>query len=90
MPEVPTLREAGFNDTEASARFGVVTPARTPRAAIAALNRAINDALRRPTRSTSRVPSARSRCRAARHSAASSRTSARWIPVAKALGVRAE
>lgn len=48
MPEVPTLRELGFNDTEASAWFGVVTPARTPRAAIAALNQAINDALRRP------------------------------------------
>ncbi|AOY91212.1 hypothetical protein BKK79_04785 [Cupriavidus sp. USMAA2-4] len=32
MPEVPTLRELGFNDTEASAWFGVVAPARTPRA----------------------------------------------------------
>ncbi|AOZ05637.1 Bug family tripartite tricarboxylate transporter substrate binding protein [Cupriavidus malaysiensis] len=69
MPEVPTLRELGFNDTEASAWFGVVAPARTPRAIGAqpmmpgspeAFGRFVED------------------------------ERARWIPVAKALGVGAE
>jgi tripartite-type tricarboxylate transporter receptor subunit TctC len=48
LPEVPTLKEAGYGDAEASAWFGVVAPAKTPPAAIEELNRAINEALKKP------------------------------------------
>lgn len=41
LPEVPTTAEAGFPTVEATAWFGVVAPARTPRPAIARLNREI-------------------------------------------------
>lgn len=48
LPNVPTLKEAGYGGAEASAWFGVVAPARTPAATIASVNRAINDALKKP------------------------------------------
>jgi tripartite-type tricarboxylate transporter receptor subunit TctC len=48
LPNVPTLKEAGFAGAEASAWFGVMAPARTPAATVAALNHAINDALKKP------------------------------------------
>jgi tripartite-type tricarboxylate transporter receptor subunit TctC len=41
LPDVPTTAEAGFPSVEATAWFGVVAPARTPRPAIERLNREI-------------------------------------------------
>jgi tripartite-type tricarboxylate transporter receptor subunit TctC len=48
LPNVPTLKEAGFPGAEASAWFGVVAPKGTSPEAVAALNRAINEALKKP------------------------------------------
>lgn len=48
LPNVPTLREAGFAGAEASAWFGVMAPAETPASTVTALNVAINEALKKP------------------------------------------
>ena len=48
LPDVPTLKELGFANTEASAWFGVVAPAKTPAAAVNELNKAVNEALKKP------------------------------------------
>ncbi len=48
LPEVPTTAEAGFPSVEATAWFGVVAPARTPRPVIARLNREIEAILADP------------------------------------------
>ncbi|MCC2673163.1 MAG: Uncharacterized protein K0R58_110 [Ramlibacter sp.] len=48
LPNVPTLKEAGFPGAEASAWFGVMAPAKTPPEAVNAMNRAINEALKKP------------------------------------------
>ncbi|MCX8133989.1 MAG: tripartite tricarboxylate transporter substrate binding protein [Roseococcus sp.] len=48
LPEVPTTAEAGFPTVEATAWFGVVAPARTPRPVIARLNREIEAILADP------------------------------------------
>jgi tripartite-type tricarboxylate transporter receptor subunit TctC len=48
LPEVPTTAEAGFPSVEATAWFGVVAPARTPRPAVERLNREIEAILADP------------------------------------------
>jgi tripartite-type tricarboxylate transporter receptor subunit TctC len=48
MPEVPTFREAGIADIEATAWIGIVVPARTPAPIVARLNREIAAILREP------------------------------------------
>jgi tripartite-type tricarboxylate transporter receptor subunit TctC len=48
LPNVPTLKEAGYPNAEASAWFGVVAPAHTPAAIVTEMNKAINEALRKP------------------------------------------
>jgi tripartite-type tricarboxylate transporter receptor subunit TctC len=48
LPDVPTTAEAGFPTVEATAWFGVVAPARTPRPVIARLNREIEAILADP------------------------------------------
>ena len=48
LPEVPTLREAGFDGIPAYLWFGLLAPARTPRAVIEKLNGAVNEGLRSP------------------------------------------
>jgi tripartite-type tricarboxylate transporter receptor subunit TctC len=48
MPDVPTFREAGIPDIEATAWIGIVVPARTPQAIIDRLNREIVAILRDP------------------------------------------
>lgn len=48
LANVPTLKEAGFPGAEASAWFGVMAPAKTPPEAVNTLNRAINEALKKP------------------------------------------
>src|SRR5262249_14919394 len=45
LPEVPTLIESGFAGTSFMAAFGMVAPARTPRAIVQKLNAAINASL---------------------------------------------
>jgi tripartite-type tricarboxylate transporter receptor subunit TctC len=48
LPEVPTISEAGLPGFESSAWFGLVAPARTPRAIVDRLNSRITEFLREP------------------------------------------
>lgn len=48
LPDVPTFAELGFSDVVADNWSGVLAPARTPPAAIAKLNAALNAAVRDP------------------------------------------
>ncbi|MEO6362634.1 MAG: Bug family tripartite tricarboxylate transporter substrate binding protein [Caldimonas sp.] len=92
MPEVPTFREAGLVGVEGTSWFAVYAPARTPPATIAQLNAAINKALTsadvrerftklglEPTGGTPADLSARM-----------AQDTARWAPVVKASGFRAD
>ena len=48
LPDVPTLAEQGYPNTDASNWYGLFAPARTPGAVIAKLNDAVNAALNDP------------------------------------------
>jgi tripartite-type tricarboxylate transporter receptor subunit TctC len=48
LPDVPTLAEQGFPNTDASNWYALLAPAKTPEAVIAKLNKAVNDALNDP------------------------------------------
>jgi tripartite-type tricarboxylate transporter receptor subunit TctC len=48
LPQVPTMRQAGFDGIELDAWFGLVAPAGTPDAVIDKLNSAFVDAIRHP------------------------------------------
>lgn len=48
LPDIPTFKEAGILDVEATAWIGIVAPAKTPPTVIDALNRAFVAALRDP------------------------------------------
>ena len=48
MPDVPTFREAGIADIEATAWIGIVVPAKTPAPIVERLNREIAAILREP------------------------------------------
>jgi tripartite-type tricarboxylate transporter receptor subunit TctC len=48
LPDVPTLAEQGYPNTEASNWYALLAPAKTPPAVIAKLNKAVNDALDDP------------------------------------------
>ena len=92
LPDVPTLKEAGYPNVEASAWFGVVAPAQTPPALVAELNRAINEALKKPElqdklRAIGAQPMPGSPEVFGKFIADER---ARWIPLAKSLGVKAD
>ena len=42
LPDVPTVREAGFKGFEATAWYAIVAPAGTPPEIVAKVNRAVN------------------------------------------------
>ena len=48
LPNVPTLAEQGYPNTDASNWYALLAPAKTPPAVIAKLNKAVNDALADP------------------------------------------
>jgi tripartite-type tricarboxylate transporter receptor subunit TctC len=48
LPDVPTLAEQGYPNTEASNWYALLAPAKTPPAVIAKLNKAVGDALNDP------------------------------------------
>jgi tripartite-type tricarboxylate transporter receptor subunit TctC len=48
LPDVPTLAEQGYPNTDASNWYALLAPAKTPPAVIAKLNKAVNDALNDP------------------------------------------
>ncbi len=92
LPDVPTMKELGFANTEASAWFGVVAPAKTPAAAVSELNKAINEALKKPElleklRNIGAVPMPGSPEVFAKFIADER---SKWIPLAKSLGVKAD
>lgn len=92
LPDVPTLKEAGFGNAEASAWFGVVAPAKTPAAAVTEMNRAINEALKKPElveklRNIGAQPMPGSPEVFGKFIADER---SRWIPLAKSLGVKAD
>ncbi|WP_394682448.1 Bug family tripartite tricarboxylate transporter substrate binding protein [uncultured Comamonas sp.] len=92
LPQVPTLAELGFGDTEASAWFGVVARSGTPADAVARMARAIHQSLAKPEvqerlRRIGAQPMAGSTAEWGQF-VASERE--RWIPVAQKLGIRAE
>ncbi len=92
LPQVPTLAELGFGDTEASAWFGVVARSGTPTDAVARMARAIHQSLAKPEvqerlRRIGAQPMAGSTAEWGQF-VASERE--RWIPVAQKLGIRAE
>ncbi|WP_429950444.1 Bug family tripartite tricarboxylate transporter substrate binding protein [Comamonas sediminis] len=92
LPQVPTLAELGFGDTEASAWFGVVARSGTPADAVARMARAIHQSLAKAEvqerlRRIGAQPMAGSTAEWGQF-VASERE--RWIPVAQKLGIRAE
>jgi tripartite-type tricarboxylate transporter receptor subunit TctC len=48
LPDVPTLAEQGYPNTEASNWYALLAPAKTPPTVIAKLNKAVSDALNDP------------------------------------------
>ena len=48
LPDVPTMKEAGYPSFVIENWYGVLTPAKTPAALVARLNTALNHALRQP------------------------------------------
>ena len=48
LPDVPTLAEQGFPNTDASNWYALLAPAKTPPDVIAKLNKAVDDALKDP------------------------------------------
>src|ERR1700685_241835 len=48
LPDVPTLAEQGYPNTQASNWYALLAPAKTPPAVIGKLNKAVNDALNDP------------------------------------------
>jgi len=48
LPDVPTLAEQGYPNTDASNWYGLLAPAKTPRTAIEKINAAVNAALNDP------------------------------------------
>ncbi len=48
LPDVPTLAEQGYRNTDASNWYALLAPAKTPPDAIAKLNKAVNDVLKDP------------------------------------------
>jgi len=48
LPDVPTLAEQGYPNTDASNWYALLAPAKTPPTVIARLNKAVNDALNDP------------------------------------------
>ena len=92
LPDVPTFAEAGLAGVEGTAWFGVYAPARTPEATVRQLNAAINKALanadlRERLTKLGLEPAGGS---AADLGARMAQDTARWGPVVKASGFRAD
>jgi tripartite-type tricarboxylate transporter receptor subunit TctC len=92
LPDVPTFKESGFPNIVASGWFAMYAPAKTPAPAIEAMNRALNKALTHPDvldrfgklalEAGGGSPSDLTRLEQA--------STARWAPVVKATGFRAD
>ena len=92
LPDVPTFKESGYPNIVASGWFAMYAPAKTPAPAIEAMNRALNKALTNPEvldrfgklalEAGGGSPADLTRLEQA--------STARWAPVVKATGFRAD
>ncbi|QNP60683.1 Bug family tripartite tricarboxylate transporter substrate binding protein [Paenacidovorax monticola] len=92
LPQIPTMEELGYKGLVASAWFGVMARTGTPQPAIDALNKAINEALRKPElieklRNIGAQPMPGTQQQFAQFITAERQ---QWMPLAKALGVKAD
>lgn len=92
LPDVPTAKELGYPGLEAAAWFGVMARVGTPQAAIDAMNRAINEALKKPElveklRRIGAQPMPGSQQQFAQFIDGERK---QWMPLAKSLGVKAD
>ncbi|WP_295374398.1 tripartite tricarboxylate transporter substrate binding protein [uncultured Pseudacidovorax sp.] len=92
LPDVPTAAELGYPGLEAAAWFGLMARTGTPTAAIERMNRAVNDALKKPElveklRNIGAQPMPGTQQQFAAFIDGERKL---WMPLAKSLGVRAD
>jgi len=92
LPDVPTLKEQGYPNMVAQGWFGMYAPAKTPQAAIDAANRALNKALTQPEvlDRFAKLGLEAAGSSPADLTALERSSTARWAPVVKATGFRAD
>ena len=92
LPDVPTFKESGFPNIVASGWFAMYAPAKTPAASIEAINRALNKALTHPEvlDRFGRLALEAGGGSPADLRALEQASTARWAPVVKATGFRAD
>ena len=92
LPDVPTFKESGFPNIVASGWFAMYAPAKTPAASIEAINRALNKALTHPEvlDRFSKLALEAGGGSAADLTKLEQASTARWAPVVKATGFRAD
>jgi tripartite-type tricarboxylate transporter receptor subunit TctC len=92
LPEVPTFAESGLSGVEGTAWFAVYAPAKTPDATLRQLNGAINRALVSPElrERFTRLGLEPTGGTPAELAARMADDSARWAPIVKASGFRAD
>lgn len=92
LPDVPTFRESGYPNIVASGWFGMYAPARTPAPLIDSYNRALNKALGHPEvlDRFARLALEPGSGTAADLTKLEQASTARWAPVVKATGFRAD
>ena len=92
LPDVPTFKESGFPNIVASGWFAMYAPAKTPAASIEAINRALNKALTHPEvlDRFGKLALEAGGGSAADLTKLEQASTARWAPVVKATGFRAD
>ncbi|MEI6028196.1 MAG: Bug family tripartite tricarboxylate transporter substrate binding protein [Betaproteobacteria bacterium] len=92
LPDVPTFKESGFPNIVASGWFAMYAPAKTPAASIEAINRALNKALTHPEvlDRFGKLALEAGGGSAADLTRLEQSSTARWAPVVKATGFRAD
>jgi tripartite-type tricarboxylate transporter receptor subunit TctC len=92
LPEVPTFVESGLNGVEGTAWFAVYAPAKTPETTVRQLNAAINKALAAPEvrERFTRLGLEPTGGTPADLAARMAQDTARWAPIVKASGFRAD
>lgn len=92
LPDVPTFKESGYPSIVASGWFAMYAPAKTPAPAIDAMNRALNKALAHPDvlERFGKLALEAGGGSAADLTKLEQASTARWAPVVKATGFRAD
>lgn len=92
LPDVPTFKEAGFPGIVASGWFAMYAPAKAPAASVDAINRALNKALTHPEvlDRFGKLALEAGGGSPADLRALEQASTARWAPVVKATGFRAD